>query len=278
MAEMPPTEWYVPDLRRDPSRTSSGPIPHTLGPKWERVRTIGNADGAFNGGIAVCQRVRDGKVAVSKAFKNVPGIGFGSNHWLHEILITRKLDHENVIAFLDAYCNPRAATMYMEPGDLGNLADLKDRMDARGQLLSQVYVLSFMTQLAKALCYIHTGLNNDAAIEAAAAARTGFDRVPGWITILHCDIRSDQLFLKTPRRGTVSATQEWSNKEGAPFLPIVKLGDFGLATFLNPGATEMTHWGERMNMGWRPSEWSVLYHFPFLSILLYSAEAATELG
>lgn len=68
-------------------------------------------------------------------------------HWLHEIRITRSYRHQNICAFLDAYCTPTDATLYLELYDLGTLKDRKDNMDANGQKMDEIHVLNFLIQL-----------------------------------------------------------------------------------------------------------------------------------
>jgi serine/threonine protein kinase len=82
-------------------------------------------------------------------------------------------------------------------------------------------VFNFLIQPTAALCYLRYGF--ESYIEAATS---DIGQVPGLGTVVHTDIRPDQVFLQTPSHER---------------FPIVKLGDFGLAMPLKVGVLVTTH-------------------------------------
>jgi hypothetical protein len=122
--------------------------------------------------IRHCQ---DSKLAVAKVMKPIASLVWTREHWLHEIRISRSYRHQNICAFLDAYCTPTDATLYLELCDLGTLKDRKDDMDANGQKMDEIHVLNFLIQLTAALCYLHYGFES-----YMEAATSDVGQVPGW--------------------------------------------------------------------------------------------------
>ena len=101
--------------------------------KWDRVRELKPTVGDFNGGIVLIRYCQDFKLAVAKVMKLIASLVWTREHWLHEIRISQSYRHQNICAFLDAYCTPTDATLYLELYDLGTLKDLKTwtQMDRR---------------------------------------------------------------------------------------------------------------------------------------------------
>ena len=222
--------------RPAPQNGPSHPLPAHV---WDLICKLKPTVGDFNSGIALVRRLHDSKLAVAKIMKAIESIPWTHQHWLREIQVTRGCVHPNICAFLDAYCTPELAILYLEPCDLGNLKDLKETTDVNNQPLGQVHMLSIVIQLTAALCYIHSGF--DSYVQAANSVAS---QIPGRQMVLHTDIRPDQIFLKTPTHDQ---------------FPLVKLGDFGLAEKLSHVAETKRHWAADVagKTAWRPPEWSV---------------------
>lgn len=97
---------------------------------------------------------QDSKLAVAKVMKPIASLVWTREHWLHEIRLTRSYRHQNICAFLDAYCTPTNATLYLELCDLGTLKDLKTWTQ-----MDEIHVLNFLIQLTAPYAICTMALN-----------------------------------------------------------------------------------------------------------------------
>lgn len=104
----------------------------------------------------------------------------------------------------------------MQACRLGSVSDFVDK--TRKKLLSlqmqEFFLWYILHEVAEAVLYMQTGFKTLA--DAHSSRR---DKVEGWVSVVHGDIRTDQIFL--------------NNKESDP-APRVLLGDFGFAQFIRP--------------------------------------------
>jgi serine/threonine protein kinase len=110
----------------------------------DRVRELKPTASDLNGGTMFVRRRQDSKLAVAKVMKPIASRVWAHEHWLHEIRITQSYRHQNICAFLDAYCTPTNATLYFKLCDLSTLKDPKKNMDANGQKIDEIHVLDFL--------------------------------------------------------------------------------------------------------------------------------------
>jgi hypothetical protein len=135
---------------------------------------------------------------------------------------------------------PTDATPYLQLCNLGKLKGLKENMDANGWITDEIHVLNFLISSRLPSCYLHYGIES-----YMEAATTDVGQVPAWETVVHTDIRPDQVFLQTPSHER---------------LPVVKLGDFSPAMPPKAGVLVTKHRAGSLagRNAWRPAEWFVV--------------------
>ena len=112
-----------------------------------------------------------------------------------EMYVLRELSHKNVVEYIHAFIDvegpePRAS-MYMEYADLGTLDDWIFSLREKQQYAPASAIWDLGSQLANAVCYMQYGIRD--------AGSSGNDnrRQPGWIGVVHRDIKPTNVFLKT---------------------------------------------------------------------------------
>jgi serine/threonine protein kinase len=210
-------------------RATKRPVPgsKSIDGDWMVKKTITNADGAFNGGIDLVQNIKTGEVGIRKRLLPRPGCAaHDSARWKREMLILRKLDHPNIPYYIDGWHTTERGSLYMQACLLGSLSDFIDGGLA-GRLLPHVheYFLWYvMRQVGSAILYMQTGYYGLRAANRSKAP----SKVPGWVSVVHADIRPDQIFLH-------ATSDTWS--------PCALLGDFGFGQFLKPWEPTPRHDG-----------------------------------
>lgn len=214
----------------------------TLPGGYEILRTLGTKGGCFNQGIYLVQHPTTRKVLICKtvaageAYSEIPAmhrlLGFPHIVQLEHFVLsssehkTSKLSkfQQGAMRFLHKLTpKPRVPTfsdplddflpaesdnqgkkdfIYMEHCDLGSLADVMEKHVEAQQKIPESFLWHVFLGVAKALLACHTGLN----------------RVHGWKSIVHCDIRPGNVLLASPIDGSEPA-----------LYPRVVLSDFGLA-------------------------------------------------
>jgi serine/threonine protein kinase len=200
-------------------RDTRCPIPtgEDVDQNWRIVKSIVNPNGGFNGGIDLVENKKTGILAVRKRLLPRPGC---ANHdwerWKREMLILRKLKHPNIPRYYDGFFTPQRGSMYMEACRLGSVSDFVDshRKKLLSSQMQEFFLWYVLHAVAEAVLYMQTGYKT-----LAEARRSKHSKQNGWVTLVHGDIRPDQIFL--------------NNTESDP-APRVLLGDFGFAQFIKP--------------------------------------------
>ncbi len=200
-------------------RDTRCPIPTSkdVDHNWRLVKSLANPDGGFNGGIDLVTNKHNGLLAIRKRLRPRSHCS-GHDHmrWRREMLVLRKLDHHNIPKYYDGFFTPERGSLYMQPCRLGSVSDFVDsnRKKLLGLEMQEFFLWHILHEVAEAILYMQTGFK--CLADARASPR---DKVRGWVSIVHADIRPDQLFL--------------NNSERDPSTQVM-LGDFGFAQFIEP--------------------------------------------
>ena len=202
--------------------------------------------GVCNAGIYLVRRRVDRCVCLEK---KLPLKLIKSGAAYFEITTLRRLKHDNIVSYLDGYIYTKhgfdkaSASLYMEYCSWGSLADeIKRRrgiVDKDGRMVEKLRwfeereIVEVFSQLVNALAYIQTGLSD--AINHPEEARNR-----SWVGIIHRDIKSENIFLR-------------SNPNGSG-RPIAVLGDFGAAA-LQEGYEGKIGKGVEPPGEWASPEW-----------------------
>ncbi|EEH10264.1 conserved hypothetical protein [Histoplasma capsulatum G186AR] len=181
--------------------------PQSISNKYDMLHDLGRGGGGFNAGIAVVRRRSDKLICIRKRL--VLGQLSTPHHWNREADIMRKLrGHRNICNFIEANIGTESGELYVEYCKMGTLHDFLLYMKNRLLVVPERFVWQVLFDLTSALRWMHDGIKTSAAIDQT--------RVPGWMPIIHRDIKPDNCFLQV---------QTCPNS----IYPMVKLGDFGLA-------------------------------------------------
>lgn len=204
------------------------PVPgeHDIDNEWVVKESLVNPDGGFNGGIDLVTKIVGFQYAIRKRLISRPDCAkYDSQRWKREMLILRKLRHPNIPFYIDGFYTPAKGSIYMQACRLGSLADFFDsgRFMTISPVKCEYFLWYVLYEIATAILYLQTGFKNLA--DANSSSRP---KVKGWVSIVHGDIRPDQIFI----HNTVSDTR-----------PRALLGDFGFGQFLKPWAPTDSHDG-----------------------------------
>lgn len=227
-------EW---DHRYD--RETSYPIPpaeENIDNGWRLIKSITDVDGAFNGGIDLVESKGNHKLAVRKRLRAHRDCGqYEWKRWRREMLILRKLSHPNIPAYIDGFYMHEKGSIYMQPCRLGSVSSFVERrMNVLPFKVQEFFLWYILHEVAEAVLYMQTGFQT-----LADANRSKRDKVKGWVSLVHGDIRPDQIFLNDTRDDPT---------------PRVLLGDFGLAQFIKPWHRTEIHDGPGARCGSRAPE------------------------
>ena len=175
---------------------------------YHRLKNLTGGDrdqGVFNKGVFLVLRRSDGHLLVEKKLrpKDVP----------LEVIVAEmetmcRLRHENIIEFVDAFVtlHPLRASIYTEWCSVGNLDNILGAFKERRTYISEGFIRHVVTSLADALAYCHSGIRDPQHLSQSAP-------VPGWVTVLHRDLKPGNIFLASNGRT----------------YPRVVVGDFGVS-------------------------------------------------
>lgn len=209
-------EWdWSHRYHRDAGRPVPGEI--DIDQNWCLVKSVANPDGGFNGGIDLVISKVNKELAVRKRLRSHPLCAEHDNlRWRREMLILRKLSHENIPYYIDGFYTLTRGSMYMQPCRLGSISDfvLSGRKALLSAKMQEFFLWYVLHEVAQAVLYMQTGFKN-----LADANRCARDRVKGWVSLVHGDIRPDQIFM--------------NNTESDARVRVL-LGDFGFSQFIRP--------------------------------------------
>ncbi|EDQ92067.1 uncharacterized protein MONBRDRAFT_14679, partial [Monosiga brevicollis MX1] len=157
---------------------------------FQRVKVIGK--GSF--GAAVLVR-RNTQLFVMKEVTLTGLAQKEKDEAAHEAAVLQKLDHPNIIRYVDSGMSSTKLWIVMDYATGGDLDDLVQKHKRSKDYMSIELVLGLFVQICSAIKYIHE------------------------LKILHRDLKSKNVFLDKP---TTSDS-----------IPQVKLGDFGIAKVLD---------------------------------------------
>ncbi|KAF5562866.1 salicylate hydroxylase [Fusarium napiforme] len=160
-----------------------------------------------------------------KAITVIPGLHEPSiGDAQHEYHVLRSLQHPNIVQYVDFETTNDEARIYMELCGGGNLKDyIKERSSMPNPHLPESTLWDVITQLSSALTYCHFGWNPIVGDTASSTVPR-----PNFRTVLHRDLKPANVFVSSANN-----------------LLTVKLGDFGLAKFLDLEHTISTFVGTR---------------------------------
>lgn len=119
--------------------------------------------------------------------------------------------HPRILNLHDVIIHARTFQLYFDYYSGGDLSDLIKDYNERQTLIPEPLLWNCFRQLAEALNFIHYGFDE----------RSDYGMQPTWISVIHGDIKPENVFLRFPN-GTTSHTLQ-----NYPFLV---LGDFGSAS------------------------------------------------
>lgn len=226
----PPAHMVQDWDRRYHSRTSRpSPARTNIDIEWEVIQSISNPDGAFNGGIDLVQHKKSKEMCIRKrlcAKRRCPGNDYLS--WRREMLVMRKMSHPNIPYYVDSCYNPGKGSLYMQPCRFENLSQWCDHGMARlSPTMKEFFLWYVLQQVGQAILYMQTGFKT-----LAEADRADTSRVSGWVSLVHADIRTDQIFIDQAREDVNHGD-----------TPRVLLGDFGFSQFIHPWRQTERHDG-----------------------------------
>ena len=193
---------------------------------WQTIKSIANPDGGFNGGIDLVENRNSGILAVRKRLLPRPGCTKHDwERWRREMLILRRLKHHNIPKYFDGFYTPQRGSMYMQACRLGSVSDFvgNNRKQLLPPMMQEFFLWHVLHEIAEAVLYLQTGYRT-----LAEARSSKHSKKHCWVSLVHGDIRTDQIFL--------------NNTESDP-TPRVLLGDFGFAQFIKPWHSVEIHDG-----------------------------------
>ncbi|RSL65837.1 hypothetical protein CEP54_004070 [Fusarium duplospermum] len=188
--------------------------------KYDEIETIGR--GRF-GIVKKVERRMDQREFACKVITVVQSPHDPSiNDAKHEYEVLRALHHPNIVEYVDFERTDQEAKIYMELCRGGNLKDwIRERSKEPDSYLPEHALWNIILQLTSALTYCHFGWNPTGGEMDSSMA-------PNFRTVLHRDLK--------PANVLISSTD-------GPL--VVKLGDFGLAKFMDLEHTLSTFAGTR---------------------------------
>lgn len=146
--------------------------------------------GGRNAGVYLVRRRRDGKLCVRKDM-NVPTQA-SLEVARREIVITRSLEHPNVVEFVNAFCGstPRStAALYTGFCDLGTFGAVFRMHRECAQFFPEAFIRHLLYQVTAGLAYLHDG------VDASSFGTTKVRKDPDWRSIIHSDLKSQNIFM-----------------------------------------------------------------------------------
>lgn len=215
--------------------------PYTLDASYTPLRTLGPPGSAAGGGgggstsIVLVRQTTTGLLRVRKALVGTMSSTRDRRAWLEEMELHRSLSHLNIVGYVDGFIDARLGTaaLFTDWCDLGSVGDFRRRMWEGRTRVPEAFVWHVLRGLVDAVAYCHCG--PDAEDGGQGRAR--------WLSVVHRDIKPDNVFLQSPPGGA----------EAAGRYPVVKLGDFGAAV----GAENPEFYAReavRGTLGWEPPE------------------------
>lgn len=202
------------------------PVEYDIDDNWKLITSLVNPDGGFNGGIDLVENRNNKEIAVRKRLR--PSRAYAREEyirWRREMRMMRKLSHPNIPYFIDGFYTPSKGSIYMKACRLGSLNGFVSsrRQKTLTPELQELFLWHVMHDVAEAVLYMQTGFRT-----LADAKKSSREKVKGWVTLVHADIRTDQIFL--------------DSTENDP-TPRALLGDFGFGQFIRPWVRSERHDG-----------------------------------
>ena len=152
--------------------------------------------GAQNDGVHLVRRTADGRLCIKKSLKPPTGGDIEFVRFCHQNEIdVIKAVKDARSPYINRYIfheerNVRGLPtidLYVGYCDLGTLDGLIDRYQRRGELIPEEFMWHVLDSTARGLAYLHFGINS----------MVGAGAQEDWDYILHNDIKSGNLFLRT---------------------------------------------------------------------------------
>ncbi|RSL89797.1 hypothetical protein CEP51_001079 [Fusarium floridanum] len=204
--------------------------------KYDEIETIGR--GRF-GVVKKVERRMDQREFACKVITVVQSPHDPSiNDAKHEYEVLRALHHPNIVEYVDFERTDQEAKIYMELCRGGNLKDwIRARSEEPDSYVLEPALWSIILQLTSALTYCHFGWN-------PTGGEMDSSVTPNFRTVLHRDLKPANGTASAPLKNTVNhLTLVLISSTDGPL--VVKLGDFGLAKFMDLEHTLSTFAGTR---------------------------------
>ncbi|KAL8925304.1 MAG: hypothetical protein Q9208_003594 [Pyrenodesmia sp. 3 TL-2023] len=148
--------------------------------------------GNFNAGVFIVRHRRTGKVLVEKRYKPDEVQNDGA---AFEMFVVRELPHPNIVRYITGFIDEQThrvprASLYMEHYDLGTLQKFLNDRARTPRPFGEAAIWDIFMQLVKGVAFMQYGVQD---------ACMGSPVPPGWIGVVHRDIKLDNIFLKRDR-------------------------------------------------------------------------------
>ena len=155
--------------------------------KYKVVKELGDGGGGCNAGILIVRSRISNKVYIEK---KIPADWVRSGCAQAEVNFLKQLRGQAHTVDMVDYIEGSLSSVFFEYCEWGSMTDLIDRHQKAGQNISEKWLWKAFKQMATAIDFCHNGPSRP----------TRDDRT--WYTILHLDLKPDNVLLKVGRHDT----------------------------------------------------------------------------